>query len=308
MAQKTYFAMPSHDYEPDRSIRLGQIITSPTEPWNRLADPLPVPRELVQTSRKEDWGTEVHKLREHRIGIWAQFAAMILGVGADLVVEWSKNNADVFQFSELVTTFFEPDADFVKRSVLGEGCERVTEWAKKKRGKPLYMVTGIKVARGAQHMRSRIKGVDVEFKPGVEATPFIGVPISGGLLVGGGKSKGEAVWYSDSSDFVFAYRLRRIIIKKQTVATNKSFVKGATVAHLDHDVEETVAEGKRAEKRVKLENDVDEEVEIQSVEHSRSDFGSGGYHLDGFFSVKVIDEEDDQGCLLQFPEDALPAL
>lgn len=294
MAHKTYFALLNLDYPPDHSIQLGQIITSPSEPWKRLSEPLPISEKDIQCTRKTDWGTELHRERERRAGIWASFVGMILGIGGDAVVTWSHEKSEIFQFDELETTFFEPDLEYVQQSVLGSGRENVAEWIKQNHRRSVYMVTGLKVARGAKHLRAEAKGVDFDLKPGVDATPFSGVPISAGPMVGGGRKKGESLWFSGSDDFVFAYRLRRIIIKRQAVSKSKEFFKGATVAHEDDD-----AAIKSGEAVALPRTSSTDEMEIHSVEQSRTDYGSGGYHLDGFKSSKVRDDEDEEECLLQ---------
>jgi hypothetical protein len=300
MAHKTYFAMPSLDYPPDYAIRIGQVITSPSEPWKPLAPPLPIPESFLQRTLKKDWGSEVFREREQRLGVWAQFAAMICGVGADAVVAWSRKNVEAFQFDELETTFFEPDLEYVQASVVGPERGSVADWVKDNRGKSVYMVTGVKVARGAQHLRVNSRGVDVDLKPGVDATPFIGLPLSGGPQVGAGRSKGNVTWFSDSSDFVFAYRLRRIIIKRRAVSKSEDYIKRATVAFEGRET----SDAREDAMSVPTEVDSTTESDIQSIDHSRNDYGSGGYHLNGFVGVEVRDEHDGEECLLQVREDA----
>lgn len=117
-AQKTYFVLPNFDYPPGRLIQLGQIITSPSKPWERLSEALPVPKETVQTSLKTDWGTEIYRAKEQRVGIWAQFAALMLGIGGDAIVAWSQKNAETFQFDELETSFFEPEKGYVEVGII----------------------------------------------------------------------------------------------------------------------------------------------------------------------------------------------
>jgi hypothetical protein len=307
MAQhKTYFALTNFDYPPDSLIRLGQIITSPSTPWKSLADPLPIPKSAIQASIKTDWGTEVYREHDQRMGIWAQFAAMICGVGGDAVVGWSRKNEEMFQFKELATTFFEPDPEYVEASVVGEERQQVAEWVRQNPRKSLYMIAGVKVARGAQHLQARVRGVDFEVKPGVDATPFTGVPVGGGVLAGMGREKGERTWFSGSSDFVYAYRLRRIIVKRQAVSKTREYVRGATVAHEDDDN----ASGEHLEMPTLQGQDASsmEAVEIQSIEQSGRDYGSGGYELEDFLPFKVIDEQDEEACLLQVPEDVAQAL
>ncbi|KAJ4351874.1 uncharacterized protein N0V89_007218 [Didymosphaeria variabile] len=300
MAQKTYFALPNLDHPPYHFITLGQIITLPSQPWARLAPPLPISQTLIATTVKTDWGTELRRNREHRIGIWAQFAAMILGVGADAVVAFSKKESEAFQFDELETSFFEPDDEYVERSVVGK--EEVAEWVKRNPRQSVFMVTGIKIAKGAMHLRAQSKDVDVELKPGVDATPFSGVPVSGGVLAGVGKGKGEKIWFGGSDEFVFAYRLRRIVVKRQTVSKTSEYVKGATVAH---DEREASSSSAAHEMPTASSADTVGDVQIESVEKSQMDYGSGGYPVDGFDATMVRDEQDDEECLLQVHDNFL---
>lgn len=200
----------------------------------------------------------------------------------------------MFQFEELETQFFEPELEYVQASVAG-----VAKWVKANPRKSVYMVTGVKIARGAQHLTAHAKGIDFDFKPGVDAMPFVGVPISGGPLVGAGRKRGEMTWFSDSSDFVFAYRLRRIIIKRQGVGKSKEFIKGATV--MDADGNLAPVSGMSPLKP----RDLNEDMEIVSVENSQHDYGSNGYQLDGYSSQPARDELDDEECILQIREDPL---
>ncbi|KAF2728899.1 hypothetical protein EJ04DRAFT_397805, partial [Polyplosphaeria fusca] len=142
MAHKTYFAVPNFDYPPYADIELGQIITSPGEPWRRLSAPLDIPEKALRRMRKFDWGTEMSREREQRVGIWAQFAAMIVGVGADAVFAWTQKNAEVLQCDELETTFFDPDAEYVTASIMGEERAEVAQWLRANGGKSVYMITG----------------------------------------------------------------------------------------------------------------------------------------------------------------------
>ena len=299
MSQKTYFALHSLDHPPDHLISLGQIITTPAHPWKRLASPLPIPKEAIATTIKNDWGTEVLRNREHRIGIWAQFAALILGIGADAVVSFSKRDSELFQFDELETSFFEPDVTYVERSVVRN--EAVAEWVKKNPRKSVYMVTGLKIARGAAHLRAKKKTIDTEVKPVVDTAPFSGVPVETGVLAGLGRGEKNRLWFSGGSDFVFAYRLRRIIIKRQAVSKSKDYVKGATVAHDEGEVSSTTVP---YDMSTPVNAIMTENMDIESVEQSQEDYGSGGYPVDGFDTTVVRDDQDGEECLLQVQEDA----
>lgn len=76
----------------------------------------------------------------------------------------------------------------------------------------VYMVTGVKVAKGLSFEGSQVRAVGVGGAVTVDATALGGVPVSGG-------PKGEVQRkveikeaYGASSDFVFAYRVQRVYI------------------------------------------------------------------------------------------------
>jgi hypothetical protein len=132
--------------------------------------------------------------------------------------------------------------------------------------------------------------VKVELDPGM----FSGAP---GILPSGGPQAGierkreESTSYKGSTDFVFAYRLRRIIVKRR-IAVSKAFVHGATVVHLEPNSTESVTPPPDAEQEK-------EDVEILSVGLAAKDYGSGAYDIEGFTSVMARDEDDDETCLVQ---------
>jgi hypothetical protein len=138
MAQKSYFYVGSQDYEPDRSIRLGQIIASADTPWERVAGPIDIPGSQIEHCVKTDWRTEVNLANGGRLGVWAQWLAQFFGVGADSWFNWMKESQELFEFDELETFFFQPEEKYVAASVLER--EDVVDWMKKNSKKSIFMV------------------------------------------------------------------------------------------------------------------------------------------------------------------------
>jgi hypothetical protein len=97
--------------------------------------------------------------------------------------------------------------------VFGEG--EVSETGLRYR-KPVFVVTGIKVARGARARSMRIKGLAVETAVEADAAVWGGVPIAGGPGVGGVKETRREVGWEGRSDFVFAFRVKKVMAEKRT--------------------------------------------------------------------------------------------
>ena len=297
MAQRTYFPMPNFDYPPDDLVLLGQIITSRETPFRALASPLePLPR--VQQSHKTDWRNEVHQTQRGSVGFWVQFLASVVGLGADVSVSWLSENEDCLQFKRLDTSFFQPDDEYVRNSVLGRGREAVVRYVKKNPRKPVYMITGVKIARGARHVRKMRSKPGVEAKIGASAAPFTGVPVEGGPMGSFEKETGETVQFAGSSDFVYAYRLRRIIVALRTgKVSGGDFVTGARVYTFGENGEEATPE-----RREDSAGDPREE-EIDNIFLAEDDFGADGYIPHEAPFVDITEDDDGAPCRLILPGD-----
>lgn len=105
--------------------------------------------------------------------------------------------------------------------------------------KPVYLVTGLKIARGVKLARSvKLDAVGAEVSAEVDAGVWTGVPVSGGPEVGVTRGRREGVtWEGDGpeNDFVFASRVWKVKVRKNT-AGNEAYGKPyKTGAMLDND-------------------------------------------------------------------------
>lgn len=101
------------------------------------------------------------------------------------------------------------------------------------------MVTGVKIARGARSIVQAKQAVALDVKIGAGATPFIGVPVHGGPAFKIENAWGERFQFGGSSDFVFVYRLLRIIPKAHGVFKVKKHKKCAkTLGNNDQYLED----------------------------------------------------------------------
>ncbi|KAF4954078.1 hypothetical protein FSARC_12245 [Fusarium sarcochroum] len=216
-----YIRAPNLDYEPDKAIQLGHIWKDPRDPGSFCGPPLPIPREMeANHTFKAPWAIGKGKESRGSVGIWASFLQAI-GVTAEANFSWDNANDMSHTFRRLDTYSIEPTEAYFRASI-----EAVASEAVKKRER-LYMVTGVKVARGAvgSIFSSRSVGAGARFGFGGEA---FGTPFDAGPDFNMFRSEYDSESYGESSDFVFAYRIRPILYPK---GGYKSAEYGGIVVH-----------------------------------------------------------------------------
>src|SRR5271170_2986686 len=147
---KTYFLSPTWDYPPSGPIKLGAIIASPSRanaPLNLSSIPAIPATSLIPTTAKHNWEWHRKKSREGKVGIWTRFLQVVLGVEADVGVNWDVRNDEVFKFERMESQSFMPDEAYVVEAMKAQGVVRFMEKSNFK--KPVYMITAVRVVYGA---------------------------------------------------------------------------------------------------------------------------------------------------------------
>ncbi|KAJ2987377.1 hypothetical protein NUW58_g4378 [Xylaria curta] len=286
MANRTlyFFLAPTWDLPPPPSgpIQLGNVITSLKAPERPLCKaPKPVSEIFSSSQKKVTFSKE--KLRDGRFGIFGRFLAMVLGLGVDVTAGWESkyvfisflslidrivfpiarihmwangpfvySDVSRFIFEALETTQFCPDDSYLQACVAAEPVQRYL--SKSRYRKPIYIITGLKTVSGAKVESLRTRVVDGGISPEVDATVWSGVPVGGGIEAGGQVGNRGAVAWEAASDFVFAFRVQKIMVEKRTGAvSSEDYKKGAL---LDAAIE------KRNETEFNiLEEEIDDQVE-----------------------------------------------
>jgi hypothetical protein len=282
--RRTYFLVPGNDYAPNELIQLGQIISDLKLPYRRLSPPLqPLPK--VYNAWEKDYGAEKNKVLSGSIGIFAQALAVLDGgVGGDVAGKLSAEKLNRWKFEKLETEFIEPDEAYVNESVRVKVVEDFLDKNKVLK-KAVYMVTGVKIARGPQAMLTQAKHeVAGEGKLTLDATAATGVPVQGGPQLSLARKKEDLEWFGSSSDFVFAYRLRKIFVTWSSRIDSKELTGGDLQGYGDNDIHDSDEE------------EQDEVIEyIQTARLDRCDLGSN-YLPERFRKVVVRDDVDDAEC------------
>lgn len=172
------------------------------------------------------------KLMSGELGLWAQVAACV-GIHATASVDASSDA--YIRVQSLETLAFHPDDEYIRRSV---GTPEVMAYLSNSRySTPLYMITAIKVARGASMSSDAMSGA--ELNAGVDA-PLPDAQI--GPKVRLQKHRGEYEAFEKSSDFILAFRLERIRFRvnqgQVSVKDYSMYIKHAKLMDSQHEVRE----------------------------------------------------------------------
>lgn len=203
-----YIRAPSLDYEPDKAIRLGHVWRNPRDPGSFCGQPLAIPREMeTNHTYKAPWSIGRGRSTRGSVGVWAKFLQAV-GVTAQASFNW--NNADDMShtFARLDTYSIEPTPEY-----LGASIEAAVAVDAVKKGERLYMITGVKVARGAVGTIFSSRTVGARGRVGAGGASQ-GVDAEGGPYFDASRSEYSGVSYGESSDFVFAYRVREILYRR----------------------------------------------------------------------------------------------
>lgn len=213
---KTYFLPPTWDYPPSGPIKLGAIIITPSRaniPLN-LSSIIPIPpASLIAATSKHNWEWHREKTREGKVGIWTRFLQVVLGIEADVGMNWNIVNDEVYKFERMESQSFTPEEAYVTEALKAPSIMRFLEKSSFK--KPVYMVTGIRVAYGAKVKSVFKRGYGGQAKIGVDGTGS-GVPVSIGPELEVQNSNKTGTEFDGGSDFVFAFQLTRISFKGKT--------------------------------------------------------------------------------------------
>ncbi|KAI6778503.1 uncharacterized protein J7T54_005027 [Emericellopsis cladophorae] len=213
---KTYFLCPTSDFihpPPKGPLCLGSVIRStsaPQYPLNRasvvpVADAFP---PIVET----DWKKTVFAEKGLGLGVYAQFLQLATGglaLGPEVDIEHSNTTADTFAFDTVTTLAFEPTQVYVEEAVKAPA---VQAWLREPRQKfalvsELFLVTGMKLVKGAQIKYSTSQTTTVKGKLGIDMVALGMTFGPKGYWTG---ANGDATESNRESEFVFAFRVKRL--------------------------------------------------------------------------------------------------
>jgi hypothetical protein len=270
----SYIPAPNWDIPADSSVVvLGRMIKDPKNPESQIpkSNVVSIAPSDIQLGDKEDWHTTSTQFRSGKIGVWAK-CLQIVGLGGDLSFSKLKSSLEDHKFGRLETKYFLPD-EYLKKALEDPFVQGYLEVNSGR--KPVYMITGIKIARGASVSTEKKKDIGVDGKLGVDLTALAATPVSFGPEGKLERNDRRKIEYSKSTDYIFAYRLTRLKLKKGGGFSGKSYVSGAVFGN-DGDEGEVDDDGKPISELYDVEDfdgegvgipDTLEEIQVDDAHH-----------------------------------------
>ena len=200
----TYILAPNWTFRPGGPVALGNIDADSLRPQHTLSKPEKDFPEL-ETATENNWRLATEKIRSVSSSIWTRLFKQVC-VGVDAKRE--KSERGKFVMKSLDTIYFKEDLS------LEEIHERANEMRVKSIlnadsllfRRPVYMVTGFKIAKGFRLTNSDI--LDYWFS--VVAAGAVAPEASLGAQVGAGSKRGINDGFGAPNDTVFAYQLMKV--------------------------------------------------------------------------------------------------
>ncbi|KAL7961307.1 hypothetical protein V8C34DRAFT_274370 [Trichoderma compactum] len=232
----TYHSAPNFSIPPPDTngpLQLGTLLADPSDPIPlNPVDRIPVQDDEIFRSQLVGFRTTTKRRSNGELGIFAKLLGLD-GVGCTLSISGARSKEELLSVARLDTEFFIPSLEYIKLAI---ETPAVRAFRKASRDRlPLFLVTGIKIARGASASVQRGRA----FGGGVEA----GMPdLATGVVELGALARGErnvesGIGFEDASDFVLAYRVSRVRKNKDEVKA-QAYTRGATM--VADDVQEAV--------------------------------------------------------------------
>jgi hypothetical protein len=279
---KTWILVKGCEYRPGGTISVGQILVKPFEPNLPLLPdgPLPLPESCIERSYQSSVGVASYTAIGGSFKIWADVS--MLPVGGDLGGKFRDSKNISWHFDRLETEIIVPRLLDIQTAISKE--EVVAQINRKKFDfkRRLYMVTGVRIARGARLYQSDSRMLRGEIKGSVDLTASSALPLNVGSGVDLKSTKIANYSFNDASDFVYAYRVCEIHYGKDVYT--KPFNKGNTFG-LDHgrDNESGDEDDRDGEERIIVEKIEDSEYTGSEVSHQsfalKQSWGTGQEEL-----------------------------
>lgn len=205
---KTYILAPNFSYHPNTSICIGDIVQYPDDPTKPLSS-IPESRLVGQTESHFDYDTELSNQNSLclRGSIWANFlekASVRIGGGKsdDLLTKYTVRRLETIYFKKQPTD--EEAAERVKEKKVKAAVHSglVTK-------SPVFMITGLKIARGFK--LSSTVGSDSNAEGKIEVPILDDVGIGADAEYSHGKKAKQK--HHTGQDIIFAYQLHIITHK-----------------------------------------------------------------------------------------------
>jgi hypothetical protein len=228
---KNYFLAPSTDYPPNTVLSLGNVVISSKRAVPALAlAPLSFPPPSQISSSKSDFQWTRNHTSSVKLGVWAKFLEFLdLGVSTDT----SNTRQEVYSFAQMDTIEFFPDDEYVRTALTAPAVKHYLE--RQRFSKSVYMVVGIKSVQGATVKTIRSSDRGAGLRAGVDLALVGGPPVAPGVEAEGRFGNGEEVAFSGDKEFGFAFRVRKVRIRRSGIVAQNDYNRNTLLGVDDDD-------------------------------------------------------------------------
>ncbi|PFH61504.1 hypothetical protein XA68_17161 [Ophiocordyceps unilateralis] len=214
--QPTYLLTPNFTFKPYTGpIALGNIIADPFRPHRTLTavsvDALAARYPRVEKATENERSVARVAAHDVAIAVWARFLKMI---GTRLIGERAASVATDYKMDSLVTEYFvsDPDQSEIEARVTEPRVRAVMTSSGLEFAQPVYMVTGLKIAKGFKGKRESGRNVATTVQGGGAVPTPAGDVSIGASMSRGIEAEARDEWTA-GGDIVFAYQLLKIELK-----------------------------------------------------------------------------------------------
>lgn len=288
--QKRWIIAPTPNLSPDGPIALGNVVASVESADMPLFvaahhhdhNPALLPPSSITTTDARDWTLDAQRTTSARVGVWATFCQAVVGIGGDGNYGWARDVGQHWKVDVMRTRTFAPPAEFVEAAVRERAVRGYITGNMFRR--KVYMVTGVKIASGARGFTSYVRERSFDARVGVDGTSM-GVPVAAGPQVEASEDGRTRVGFRDADDFVFAFSLREIRVKRAGgVKKQRQFKDGDFMSKDGFKKEESTA--------------TEEGIEIIGL----TEYDAGGDEWD-LEEIDAMEEENGEECICIKSED-----
>ncbi len=242
-------------------LELGSIIANiadADEPVNADCH-VRIPISKLFCSHQTGFSATRSSMMSGEYGIWAKSVG-VEGVGGELSWAPQQSAEDVYRFRGIDTIYFNPSQEYVEESMSKDD---VKDHMVGSGYRPVYMVTGLKTARGPSVRMSQSKMRTNTVKLGLWAPG--GLPIELGPKFSTSKEKKQEMGFEDATDFIIGIRVKKLMYKKHWLTRTrgelvwKQHNKGATMADsdavADNGLDEVIDLGDDSEGQIQVETE-----------------------------------------------------
>lgn len=231
--RKVYQLTPTCSIKPGSSLVLGNVVTNPTWPAEHklTKTAVPIPSHLKPDETEIiGWSDKKGSSHSSRGGLFVEFLQLV-GLGVTVSGGFSSEKSRKITTAKLETLEFQPDRAYIAAAMAEAGVEQAAlKNAWYETGEAVFMVTGVKIARGPSLVTRKARSGDAALEMTFDAAPVTGgVPVNIGPKVEQKHSKEHEVNAPAMSDFVYAYRLAKIVVGKQGKPEARVYSHGAVL-------------------------------------------------------------------------------